>query len=63
MPVWYFEKDELLDTPSVRDGIDRDTEARYRREGVRFIQDCGNSLKLFVNFFVFKIKIPKTFPG
>jgi hypothetical protein len=31
MPYWYFEKDELKDTPSRRDGIDFELERRYRR--------------------------------
>ena len=31
MPWWYFEKEELKHTPSRRDGVDFDTEKRYRR--------------------------------
>lgn len=46
MPCWYFDKSDLKDTASLRDGIDSETEARYRREGARFIMECGNSLKL-----------------
>ena len=46
MPSWYFEKSELKDTPSLRDGIDSDNEARYRREGARFIRECGNNMGL-----------------
>lgn len=47
MPLWYFEKSELLNTPSLRDGIPPETENRYRREGARFIMDCGNSIGLY----------------
>lgn len=31
MPWWYFEKEELKNTPTRRGGIDFDTERRYRR--------------------------------
>lgn len=45
-PCWYYEKKELKDTPSMRDGITFDTERRYRKEGVRFIYNCGTSMSL-----------------
>lgn len=28
---WYYEKEELKNTPSKRDGIEYETEKRYRR--------------------------------
>lgn len=31
MPWWYYEKEELKNTPTRRDGVDCDTEKRYRR--------------------------------
>ncbi len=46
MPCWYYEKDELLRTPSYLDGFDPNTETRYRREGARFILDISNRLHL-----------------
>ncbi|CAF1109117.1 unnamed protein product [Adineta ricciae] len=46
MPVWYYEKKDLKSTPSIRDGVDLDTEQRYRREGCRFIYDLGLRLGL-----------------
>ncbi|XP_033735510.1 cyclin-K-like [Pecten maximus] len=46
MPCWYFEKKELRNTPSFQDGIDAGTEARYRREGARFIIDAGTKMGL-----------------
>lgn len=46
MPSWYFEKSELKNTPSLRNGIDSETEARYRREGARFIMECGINMGL-----------------
>ena len=56
MPCWYYEKDDLLNTPSSRDGIDASTEARYRKEGARFIIDAGTSQGLYpyqINQFFF----------
>lgn len=47
MPCWYFEKKELRNTPSSQDGIDAGTEARYRREGARFIIDAGTKMGLY----------------
>ncbi|XP_053394321.1 cyclin-K-like isoform X2 [Mercenaria mercenaria] len=46
MPCWYYEKKEIKNSPSYRDGIDTSTEARYRREGARFIVDAGTKLGL-----------------
>ncbi|XP_072032462.1 uncharacterized protein [Amphiura filiformis] len=43
MPCWFYEKPDLINTPSFKDGIDASTEARYRREGARFIIDAGTS--------------------
>lgn len=31
MPWWFFEKEELKNTPSRRDGVEFDIERRYRR--------------------------------
>ncbi|KAL5290335.1 CCNK family protein [Megaselia abdita] len=45
-PCWYYEKKELKDTPSMREGISFDTERRYRKEGARFILNCGTSMSL-----------------
>lgn len=47
MPCWYFEKKELKNTPSFQDGIDSETENRYRREGARFIMDAGTKMGLY----------------
>ena len=47
MPCWYFDKKEIRNTPSFKDGIDPATEARYRREGARFIIDAGTKMGLY----------------
>ncbi|KAL5963695.1 Cyclin-K [Taenia solium] len=46
MPCWYYEKEDFLRTPSILDGVDQQTETRYRREGARFILDLSNRLHL-----------------
>uniref|UniRef100_A0A6B2E8Y8 Cyclin-K n=1 Tax=Phlebotomus kandelakii TaxID=1109342 RepID=A0A6B2E8Y8_9DIPT len=46
MPCWYYEKKDLRNTPSAKDGIDYDTERRYRKEGARFIMECGTAMEL-----------------
>lgn len=44
--TWYFDKKELKSTPSIQDGLDYNTELRYRREGARLILDIGNKMGL-----------------
>nr|XP_039265082.1 cyclin-K-like [Styela clava] len=46
MPCWYFDKVDLKKTPSLQDGVPPETEARYRREGTRYIFDMGAKLGL-----------------
>nr|CAG4643349.1 EOG090X09KD [Ilyocryptus agilis] len=47
MPCWYYDKRDLKrDTPSIQDGIDYETECRYRKEGARFIIDTGTKMGL-----------------
>ncbi|XP_045064934.1 cyclin-K-like isoform X2 [Coregonus clupeaformis] len=45
-PCWYWDKNDLAHTPSQSEGLDPATEARYRREGARFIFDVGTRLGL-----------------
>ncbi|XP_034435988.1 cyclin-K isoform X3 [Hippoglossus hippoglossus] len=45
-PCWYWDKKDLAHTPSQSEGLDSATEARYRREGARFIFDVGTRLGL-----------------
>lgn len=49
MPCWYYDKKELRRTPSIQDGIDYETECRYRKEGARFIIDTGSKMDLGYN--------------
>jgi len=50
MPCWFFEKRDLQNTPSFRDGINADTESRYRRDGARFIISAGDKMGLYAIF-------------
>jgi hypothetical protein len=43
---WMYTQDALSNTPSRRDGVDKHTEQRYKREGMEFIKTMANSLKL-----------------
>ncbi|XP_059130899.1 cyclin-K-like [Peromyscus eremicus] len=45
-PCWYWDKKDLVHTPSQLEGLDPATEARYRQEGARFIFDMGTHLGL-----------------
>lgn len=49
MPFWYYDKKEIRNSPSCQDGIDFDTESRYRKEGTRFIIDTGTKMDLGYN--------------
>lgn len=46
MPCWYYDKKGLKLTPSIKDGIDFETERRYRKEGARFIMQIGTKMGL-----------------
>ncbi|KAM8715367.1 hypothetical protein ACLKA7_002425 [Drosophila subpalustris] len=46
MPCWYYDKKELRETPSILDGVTYETERRYRKEGARFIMECGTKMGL-----------------
>uniref|UniRef100_S4RDW2 Cyclin K n=1 Tax=Petromyzon marinus TaxID=7757 RepID=S4RDW2_PETMA len=46
-PCWYWDKRDLVRTPSMQEGMDAVTESRYRREGARFIFDVGTRLGLY----------------
>jgi len=43
---WFFTKEQISDTPSKRDGIERYDELRYRQNAANLIQDCGKKLNV-----------------
>lgn len=62
MPCWYFEKKDLHNTVSRRDGVDEETEARYRREGARFIMDTGTKMGLYPSQIIAVSQMQSTNP-
>jgi len=46
MPCWYWDKKELDNSPSRKQGVTPENESRYRREGARFIYKLGQNMKL-----------------
>jgi len=51
MPCWFFDKSELKNTPSFRNGVDAAAEEKYRREGAKLITDAGSALGLYPIMF------------
>uniref|UniRef100_A0A0R3S0C8 CYCLIN domain-containing protein n=1 Tax=Elaeophora elaphi TaxID=1147741 RepID=A0A0R3S0C8_9BILA len=46
---WLFTEEQLANTPSRRDGVDRVEEDKLRREGIKLIVEIGSGLKLQPN--------------
>ncbi|MCP9264615.1 Cyclin-K [Dirofilaria immitis] len=46
---WLFTEQQLANTPSRRDGVDRIEEDKLRREGIKLIVEIGSGLKLQPN--------------
>ena len=44
---WYYELNDIKNSPSVKDGISFELETRYRSEGAKFISTIGGQLKLY----------------
>ncbi|XP_046981709.1 cyclin-T1-like [Schistocerca americana] len=43
---WYFSREQLENTPSIKCGFDKDRELSYRQQAANFIQDMGQKLKV-----------------
>ena len=52
MPCWFFNKSELENTPSFRNGVDAAAEEKYRREGAKLITDAGSAVGLYPVIFI-----------
>ena len=63
MPCWFYDRKELINTPSARDGISADLEAWYRKEGAKHIIDAGNKLGLylFYDFYLAKYSFLRSY--
>eukprot|EP00794_Sanderia_malayensis_P003044 gene3046-3506_t len=45
---WYFTRDQIMNTPSVRNGIEYAKELGYRQQCANFIQDIGQRLTVYI---------------
>ena len=45
---WYFAREQIRNSPSVRDGIDSAKELGYRQQCANFVQDIGQRLAVYV---------------
>ena len=52
MPCWYWDKKDLDNSPSRKQGVTPENENRYRREGSRFIYKLGKSDCAILNSIV-----------
>ena len=43
---WYFGKDDLAATPSIKAGLPLSKELSYRQQAANFIQDMGQHLRV-----------------
>jgi cyclin T len=48
---WIFTKDQLLNTPSRKSGIENDKELIYRQQAANLIQDMGQRLRHVIFIF------------
>ena len=46
MPCWFYEKRELMNSPSIRAGMEESAERALRAEGASFIMRAGSKLGL-----------------
>lgn len=52
---WFFSKEQILDTPSKRDGIERYDELRYRQNAANLIQVNSTNINFtFPDFTIYK---------
>ena len=46
LPCWYWDRKDIENSPSRQQGLSAENEARYRKEGAKFIHKLGLELKL-----------------
>ncbi|XP_072173487.1 uncharacterized protein [Diadema setosum] len=44
---WYFSREQLLNSPSIKCGLDPEKELSYRQQAANLIQDMGQRLQVF----------------
>jgi cyclin T len=55
--LWYFTKEELHNSISVRDGIPLSTEIAYRKSACAFMQEAGMKLRIYLSSILLHISI------
>lgn len=48
---WYFSKEKIRNSPSVKDGIDYAKELGYRQQCANLIQDIGQRLQVYKTLY------------
>jgi len=46
---WYFSKEQIKSSPSVKDGIEHSKELGYRQQCANLVQDIGQRLQVYIN--------------
>jgi hypothetical protein len=58
LDTFYLSHEQILDSPSRRDGVDENVESLLRVYGCELIQECGILLKLYFISFPFSFSKP-----
>ncbi len=59
LDTFYLSHEQILDSPSRRDGVDENVESLLRVYGCELIQECGILLKLYFISFPFSFSKPR----
>lgn len=49
---WYFSKEKIQNSPSVKDGIECSKELGYRQQCANLVQDIGQRLQVYIEFYL-----------
>lgn len=55
---WYFTRDQLINSPSRKCGLDADKELAYRQQAANLIQDMGQRLQVYP-FSMFLVQVSR----
>lgn len=43
---WYYTSEQLANSPSIKHGMDKDTELNYRQRAANLIQEMGQRIQV-----------------
>lgn len=49
---WYFSKEKIQNSPSIKDGIELSKELGYRQQCANLMQDIGQRLQVYIEFYI-----------